>query len=116
MTGCLPLDVRSVPLKRAFASSRLTASPLVTNRNLSVRRVVGLLVGCSGTPGCLFDASGACANPVKDSQRTKTSPQTTSTLSVVWGAKALTGRTAKAAGWYRDLRHAAGATTELVTS
>lgn len=62
---------------------------------------------------CLFDAEGACANPVKDSQRTKTTPQTTRTLSIIWGTKALPGRAAKAAAWYRDLMHHAGATTEL---
>jgi len=44
---------------------------------------------------CLFDAEGACANAVKDSQRTKTRPQTTKTLTVIWGTKALPGRTAK---------------------
>ena len=32
---------------------------------------------------CLFDAAGPCANGVKDSQRTKTSEQTTRTLSIL---------------------------------
>ena len=58
---------------------------------------------------CLFDASGACANAVKDSQRTKTRPQTTKTLTVIWGTSALGGRTEKAYAWYRELLAGLGA-------
>ena len=61
---------------------------------------------------CLFDAEGACANAVKDSQRTKTRPQTTKTLTVIWGTNALPGRTAKAFEWYRALLEAMGARVE----
>jgi DNA/RNA-binding domain of Phe-tRNA-synthetase-like protein len=61
---------------------------------------------------CLYDASGPCANAVKDSQRTKTHPQTRRTLSVIWGTKHLPGRAAKAEAWYRELLHRHGATTE----
>lgn len=61
---------------------------------------------------CLFDADGPCANAVKDSQRTKTTPATTRTLSVVWGTSALPGRAAATAKWYRELLHSVGATTE----
>jgi DNA/RNA-binding domain of Phe-tRNA-synthetase-like protein len=60
---------------------------------------------------CLFDADGPCANAVKDAQRTKTTPQTTKTLSVLWGSTALPGRTEAAARWYRGLLEALGATT-----
>ena len=63
---------------------------------------------------CLFDSLGPCANGVKDSQRTKTSDQTKCTLSVVWGTKQLAGRTATAAGWYREILLNLGATTESV--
>lgn len=63
---------------------------------------------------CLFDAEGACANAVKDSQRTKTRPQTTKTLTVIWGTNALPGRTAKALEWYRALLDAMGAKVETV--
>jgi DNA/RNA-binding domain of Phe-tRNA-synthetase-like protein len=52
---------------------------------------------------CLFDAGGPCANAVKDSQRTKTRGETRRTLSVVWGTRALPGRTAAAVAWYREL-------------
>lgn len=64
---------------------------------------------------CLFDADGPCANAVKDAQRTKTSPGTTRTLSVVWGARGLEERLAKTARWYRDLLERLGATTAAVT-
>jgi DNA/RNA-binding domain of Phe-tRNA-synthetase-like protein len=58
---------------------------------------------------CLHDAAGPCANGVKDSQRTKTHPGTTRTLSVVWGARSLEGRTARAVDWYRELLERCGA-------
>ena len=59
---------------------------------------------------CLFDAEGPCANAVKDAQRTKTTPATRRTLSLVWGTRALPGRTARATAWYQDLLRQAGAT------
>jgi DNA/RNA-binding domain of Phe-tRNA-synthetase-like protein len=52
---------------------------------------------------CLSDAAGPCANAVKDSQRTKTHEGTRRTLSLLWGTRALDGRTARAATWYRSL-------------
>jgi len=61
---------------------------------------------------CLFDAEGPCANAVKDAQRTKTSAETTRTLSVIWGTRELPGRAAQAARWYRRLLEQAGARTE----
>ncbi|MDX2012010.1 MAG: hypothetical protein SFW67_17590 [Myxococcaceae bacterium] len=60
---------------------------------------------------CLFDAGGPCANAVKDAQRTKTTPATQKTLSVVWGTTALPGRSGETARWYRQLLEAAGAST-----
>jgi DNA/RNA-binding domain of Phe-tRNA-synthetase-like protein len=60
---------------------------------------------------CLFDAQGPCANAVKDAQRTKTTPQTRRTLSVLWGTNALPGRAAKAMEWYRALLGTLGAET-----
>jgi DNA/RNA-binding domain of Phe-tRNA-synthetase-like protein len=61
---------------------------------------------------CLLDAEGPCANAVKDAQRTKTRPQTTRTLSVIWGTNALPGRAEETEQWYRSLLTAAGATVE----
>jgi DNA/RNA-binding domain of Phe-tRNA-synthetase-like protein len=60
---------------------------------------------------CLFDAEGACANAVKDAQRTKTGPATTRTLSVVWAAAGLEDRLARTVAWYRELLEKAGART-----
>lgn len=74
----------------------------------------GQVIDVSGLV-CLFDAEGPCANAVKDSQRTKTGPGTLRTLSIVWGARVLDGRTAATMRWYRELLEQAGATTELVT-
>ncbi|MEQ1631713.1 MAG: phenylalanine--tRNA ligase beta subunit-related protein [Planctomycetota bacterium] len=37
---------------------------------------------------CLSDRDGPCANAVKDAQRTKTRPETTRVLGVVWGVDA----------------------------
>jgi DNA/RNA-binding domain of Phe-tRNA-synthetase-like protein len=58
---------------------------------------------------CLFDAEGPCANAVKDAQRTKTSDQTRSTLSIVWGSCELAGRTGATVTWYRQLLEQCGA-------
>ena len=63
---------------------------------------------------CLFDADGACANAVKDSQRTKTTPSTTRTLSVIWGVADHEDRLGEVTAWYRGLLEEAGAATEDV--
>ncbi|MDP2308870.1 MAG: hypothetical protein Q8P18_22805 [Pseudomonadota bacterium] len=60
---------------------------------------------------CLFDREGPCANAVKDAQRTKTTPDTRRTLSIVWGSAALGDRTERVVAWYRALLERAGATT-----
>jgi DNA/RNA-binding domain of Phe-tRNA-synthetase-like protein len=52
---------------------------------------------------CLFDADGPCGSAVKDSQRTKTTPDTRRTLSIVWGTNALPERTARTTAWYQEL-------------
>jgi len=63
---------------------------------------------------CLFDAEGPCGNAVKDAQRTKTSPETRRTLSLIWGSTALPGRAGKVEAWYRSLLEKEGATTKPV--
>ncbi len=52
---------------------------------------------------CLRDAEGPTGTPVKDAQRTKTHDGTRAALTIVWGTKALPGRTAKTTAWYREL-------------
>ena len=63
---------------------------------------------------CLFDDAGPCANGVKDSQRTKTSNQTTRTMSVVWGTSELPGHSEKAEDWYSEMLIQTGAATSRV--
>jgi DNA/RNA-binding domain of Phe-tRNA-synthetase-like protein len=63
---------------------------------------------------CLFDEDGACANAVKDAQRTKTHPGTRSALAIVWGLSSDEERTTAATQWYRELLERAGAATQSV--
>jgi len=60
---------------------------------------------------CLHDADGPCANAVKDSQRTKTSPETRRTLSLVWGCAEEADALDDTVAWYRALLAVAGAAT-----
>ena len=99
------LPVSVVDLARARAPWRIgVAEPgaqYVFNRSGQSIDVGGLL--------CLFDAEGPCANAVKDAQRTKTDAQTRETLSVLWGTRALPGRSEAAFTWYRALLERLGA-------
>lgn len=52
---------------------------------------------------CLADATGPCANAIKDAQRTKTSDSTKSSLSILWSSQALASHTAAALEHYRKL-------------
>jgi DNA/RNA-binding domain of Phe-tRNA-synthetase-like protein len=63
---------------------------------------------------CLFDAEGPCANAVRDAQRTKTRPETRTTLNVIWGCAGFETRLADTERWYRELLERAGASTEPV--
>jgi DNA/RNA-binding domain of Phe-tRNA-synthetase-like protein len=104
----LPISV--VDLERVTTPLRVEVaapgSSYIFNRSGQTIDIGGLLV--------LADAEGPCAGPVKDSQRSKTGPETTRTLSLVWGSVALPGRAAQTAAWYRELLHALGATTTSV--
>ena len=62
----------------------------------------------------LRDAHGFCANPVRDSQRTKTHAGTRRTLSVVWAPTALAGRLAEAVTWHARLLTESGAEVNVV--
>lgn len=62
---------------------------------------------------CLFDTDGPCGSAVKDAQRTKTTPETRRTLSLVWGTNVLPGRAEQTESWYRSLLEQHGATTEI---
>ncbi len=101
----LPISV--VDLSRAREPFRVSVasagSAYVFNASGQTIDLGGLL--------CLFDAEGPCANAVKDAQRTKTSPETTRTLSVIWGTKALADRARQSEAWYRELLEQHGAAT-----
>ncbi|MEQ1566586.1 MAG: hypothetical protein ABMA64_13170 [Myxococcota bacterium] len=51
---------------------------------------------------CLSDALGPAANAVKDSQRAKTTPETTRTLTVIWGTVELPGRASALREWMAE--------------
>jgi len=104
----LPISVVDLDLAEAPLSVRIAPddTSYVFNASGQEIRIDGLLA--------LFDAQGACANAVKDSQRTKTHAGTRRTLSIVWGTNVFPGRAAQAARWYRDLLESAGATTRDV--
>jgi DNA/RNA-binding domain of Phe-tRNA-synthetase-like protein len=104
----LPMSV--VNLERAREPFRVavaaSGASYTFNASGQVIDLAGLL--------CFFDADGPCANAVKDAQRTKTGPTTRSTLSLIWGTRALPGRAARAEEWYRTLLEQQGAATEPV--
>lgn len=106
----LPISV--VDLDRAKEPISVSIAPAgasyVFNASGQVIDIGGLL--------CLCDAGGPCANAVKDAQRTKTNDATARTLSIVWGSKALPGRAARTAAWYRALLTEAGARTSDVAA
>ncbi|MBK7644471.1 MAG: hypothetical protein IPJ19_15745 [Planctomycetes bacterium] len=102
----LPISV--VDLSRAREPLSIRIAPAGTTY---VFNVSGQTIDLRGLL-CLFDAEGPCANAVKDAQRTKTSAETTRTLSVVWGTRALAGRAGEAARWYRALLEEALVRTE----
>jgi DNA/RNA-binding domain of Phe-tRNA-synthetase-like protein len=62
----------------------------------------GQVIDASGLV-CLYDEVGPTGTPVKDAQRTKTDDATTNVLVIVWGTKALPGRTAETVRDYRGL-------------
>jgi DNA/RNA-binding domain of Phe-tRNA-synthetase-like protein len=100
----LPISVVDLDLTRGTLRAGLApeGASYVFNAGGQEIRFGGLL--------CLLDAEGPCANAVKDSQRTKTHAGTTRTLSLVWGTRALAGRTAAAVAYYRELLERLGAT------
>lgn len=104
----LPISVVDLALARAPFRIGLAGpeASYVFNASGQTIDIEGLL--------CLFDADGPCANAVKDAQRTKTSPATTRTLSVLWAAGGMEELLARTTRWYRELLERAGARTETV--
>ncbi len=104
----LPISV--VDVERLRAPVRVDVAPpgtrYVFNASGQEIDLEGLL--------CLFDADGPCANAVKDSERTKTSGTTTTTLTLVWGTVAAGELVDEAVGWAWELLGRVGATVDLV--
>ena len=102
----LPISV--VDLDRAVAPLRIGIAPEGSRYEFNASGqeidVGGLL--------CVFDAEGPCGNAVKDAQRTKTTPETRRTLSVIWGVKGYEEHGAATAAWYRELLERTGASAQ----
>jgi DNA/RNA-binding domain of Phe-tRNA-synthetase-like protein len=109
----LPISVVDLDrLAGRAAPGRVSIAPAGTSY---VFNAAGQVIDVGGLL-CLFDGEGACANAVKDAQRTKTHPGTVATLSLIWGTRALAGRAGAAAAWYRSLIEEIGGRTELVAA
>lgn len=89
------LPVSTVDLDRLAEPLRVGPAPAgasyVFNAAGQVIELGGLL--------CLSDAAGPCANAVKDSLRTKTTPDTRRTLTLLWGTSAWPGRADEVLAW-----------------
>jgi DNA/RNA-binding domain of Phe-tRNA-synthetase-like protein len=106
------LPISLLDIDRLVAPLSIQVAPVGTTYAFNPS---GQVIDASGLL-CLFDAEGASGTPVKDAQRTKTHDDTRTTLSIVWGTKALAGRTGETTRWYRELVAAIpGATVEDVT-
>lgn len=103
----LPISI--VDLDRAVAPFVVrVADPGATY----VFNAAGHAIDLEGLIG-LDDTHGPCANAVKDSQRTKTTAETTRILAVVWGSRSLPGRAAATAEFLASLLRG---TTATITS
>ena len=104
----LPISV--VDLGRAEAPFRIApgepGEAYVFNASGHEIKLDGLL--------CLREAAGPCANPVRDSQRTKTHDATRETLTVIWAPDSHSDRLDETSRWYRRLLEATGARCERV--
>jgi DNA/RNA-binding domain of Phe-tRNA-synthetase-like protein len=100
-----PISV--VDLSRARGPFRVRVAPAGTKY---VFNASGQEIDLGGLL-CLWDADGPCANAVRDAQRTKTTPDTRSTLSVIWGCAGFEQRLDETDRWYRSLLATVGAET-----
>ncbi len=96
------LDLAVPPFRVALADDGARYAFNASGQEIDVSRLL-----------CLHDVRGPCANAVRDSQRTKTRPETRRTLSLVWGTVEAPGRAERTTAWYRQLLERLGATTKL---
>lgn len=99
----IPISVVDLNRTQGSLQVRLgdAGSSYVFNASGQEIRLDGLL--------CLWDAGGPCANAVRDSHRTKTTDQTTRTLSVLWGPASHAEHVEQTLDWYMGLLASAGA-------
>lgn len=93
------LPISLVDADRLVGALAIRAAPAGTTYAFNPS---GQVIDASGLV-CLYDGEGPSGTPVKDAQRTKTHDGSRATLSIVWGTRALPGRTAQAVRWYRAL-------------
>ena len=93
------LPISLVDLDRASGAFTVRAAPPGTSY---VFNPSGQVIDASGLV-CLYDGDGPTGTPVKDAQRSKTHDGSRRVLSIVWGTRALPGRTAQTVAWYRAL-------------
>jgi DNA/RNA-binding domain of Phe-tRNA-synthetase-like protein len=101
-TGVLDVDLLTGPLRFELGAE---GASYVFNRSGQELALRGLLV--------LADAQGPCASPIKDPQRSKTTPDTRRTLTLVYGTSALPGLARAAGAWVAALHTAAGGQPQL---
>lgn len=106
----LPISV--IDLDRATAPFTIAVCPTATTYGFNPS---GQVIDASGLLA-LLDATGPCGTAVKDAQVTKTDGATRTTLSIVWGTRALPGRTALTTRWYRELAGLIGAVGDVAVT
>jgi DNA/RNA-binding domain of Phe-tRNA-synthetase-like protein len=93
------LPISLVDLDRVDGALSIQIAPVGTSY---VFNPSGQLIDAGGLV-CLYDAFGPTGTPVKDAQRTKTHDDTRNAIAIVWGTRALAGRTTMTTAWYREL-------------
>jgi DNA/RNA-binding domain of Phe-tRNA-synthetase-like protein len=93
------LPISLVDVERLSGALSIAVAPVGTSYAFNPS---GQVIDAGGLL-CLLDDLGPSGTPVKDAQRTKTHDATRAALAIVWGTRALPGRTAETTTWYREL-------------
>ncbi|MGM9998637.1 MAG: phenylalanine--tRNA ligase beta subunit-related protein [Candidatus Bruticola sp.] len=103
--GVIDLDLCQAPLHIDLGRE---GESYIFNKSGQEMNLKGLIV--------MRDQKGPCANPVKDSQRTKTNDETKRTLTIVWGNQECMEPALMAVQWQKELLLRLGAEIEEVTT
>ena len=103
--GVIDLDLCKPPLRIDLGHE---GESYIFNKSGQEMSLKGLIV--------MRDQDGPCANPVKDSQRTKTNDETKRTLTIVWGSRDCLEPALMAVKWQKELLIKLGAKVEDVTT